>query len=336
MRTRRQLQCRCGRMTNFTARPTRKQRPRRGSATGRCTFRTSSQREISPSSASTMAAVRGASCRFHYHHAHQTHRELHVLRTRTVSMDSDACDLICSFIRASCLALEQPLCVARAPRHRQTSHLAACNLAEEFTDARTAHVPVSHSAAPVAAGASDTYTLVSGKVSLQLPRPPPLPEGWANRREMEIVYESLEQRLFLNEEFLKNKARGRAACTDAAQLLSELNALGPVLTEQQVSSHMSMLARRRNSDNQSVLRITETLREQVGADAGGDAVEGEVDEGVEVGEVMQRVQEAAEELMNKRNPRQSSIMVGDGYASDNTSDGESFSDVGSELCEDGD
>ena len=98
-----------------------------------------------------------------------------------------------------------------------------------------------------------------------------------------------EPRLFLNEAFLKNKARGRAARTDAAQLLSELNALGPALTEQQVSAHMSMLARRWNSDHHSVLRITETLREQVRTDVGGDAVEGEADEGMEVGEVMQRV-----------------------------------------------
>ena len=64
---------------------------------------------------------------------------------------------------------------------------------------------------------------------------------------------------------------------------------GVRVTEQQVSSHMSMLARRWN---QWVLRVTETLREQVGAHA-GDALQGEVDEGVEVGEVMQRVQEAA-------------------------------------------
>ena len=62
---------------------------------------------------------------------------------------------------------------------------------------------------------------------------------------------------------------------------------------------MSMLARSWNSDHQSVLRITETLREQVGTNVGGDAVEWEVDEGVEVGEVMQRVQEAAEELMKQ-------------------------------------
>ena len=151
-----------------------------------------------------------------------------------------------------------------------------------------------------------------------------------------IVYKSLEQRLFLNETFLKNKARGRAARTDAAQLLSELNALGLALTEQQVSSPMSMLARRWNSDHQSVLRITETLREQVGTDVGGDAVEGEVDERVEVGEVMQRVQEAAEELMNKHNHRQLRTMAGDGYASDDISDEQSCSDVGCESCEDGD
>ena len=174
-----------------------------------------------------------------------------------------------------------------------------CYLAEEITNARAAHVSASHTAAPVAAGASDTYTPVSGKVTLQLPRPPPLPEVWANRREREIVYKSLEQRLFLNVTFLKNKARGRAARRDAVQLLSELNELGRALTKQQVSSHTSMLARRWNSDHQSVLRITETLREQVGTGVGGDAVEGKVDEGVEVGEVMQRVHEAAEELMNK-------------------------------------
>ena len=87
---------------------------------------------------------------------------------------------------------------------------------EEITNARAAHVPASHIAVPVAAGASDTYALVSGKVTLQLPRPPPLPEGWANRREREIEYKSLEQRLFLHETFIKNKARGRAVRTDAA------------------------------------------------------------------------------------------------------------------------
>ena len=76
-----------------------------------------------------------------------------------------------------------PICAARAPCCRQTSQLAACILAEEVTDTRVAHVPASHSAVPVAAGVSDTYTLVSGKVALQLPRPPPLPEGWESRRE---------------------------------------------------------------------------------------------------------------------------------------------------------
>ena len=151
-----------------------------------------------------------------------------------------------------------------------------------------------------------------------------------------IEYKSLEQRLFLDKTFMKNKARGRAARTDAAQLLSELNALGPALTKQQVSSHTSMLTCRWNSDHQSVLRITETRREQVGTDVGGDAVEGEVDEGLEVDEVMQRVQEAAEELMNKYDHRQLRTMAGDGYAGDDISDGESCSDVGCQLSEDGD
>ena len=85
-----------------------------------------------------------------------------------------------------------------------------------------------------------------------------------------------------------------------------------------------------------MLRTTETLRDQVSADAGDNAVTGKLDEGVEVGKVMQRMQEAAEELMNKRNHGQLRTVVGDGYARDNTSDGESCSDLGCELCEDGD
>ena len=50
--------------------------------------------------------------------------------------------------------------------------------------------------------------LCNGKVKLTLPRPEPLPQGWAACADRVIVYKSPEQMLYLMEGFPKNKAEG--------------------------------------------------------------------------------------------------------------------------------
>lgn len=79
------------------------------------------------------------------------------------------------------------------------------------------------------------------------------------------MYKSLEQRLLLNEEFLKKKARGRAAHTDrsAASVLLYINVVAAL--EQAINSQCCASGR--------------LCGEKMGADASGNEMEGEVDEG---------------------------------------------------------
>lgn len=90
------------------------------------------------------------------------------------------------------------------------------------------------------ANGMDVYVLCGGKRTIKLPRPPPLPRGWAVRPAQINTQKTPAQLLLLLEEFLKNKA-SKCEQKKNPELLRELNTLGPELDDAKIKSHFSSL-----------------------------------------------------------------------------------------------
>jgi hypothetical protein len=124
----------------------------------------------------------------------------------------------------------------------------------------------------------DVYLLCGGKYRLALPKPPPLERGWAERPERTLTLKTPAQALLLLEEFLKNKAAGRAERKSNSALLEELNKLGPELDDKQIESHFRALQQAWNVSDDgmqarlgvakaAVLQASQILAEERSAEA---------------------------------------------------------------------
>lgn len=170
------------------------------------------------------------------------------------------CRMRCLSQRGLELHLEN--CIAKGPhcQRHTVNQLQSIDL--------LAQLAPQHAAQPAAATAScvnaphDKYQLVGG-LCLRLPQPQPLPAGWASRPKQSVVRRSKEQLLYLMDEFLKNKAQGRHARLEDAEVARACSQLGPALSAAQVRSDFSNLQKKWDAGREDLEDKADELRQQV-------------------------------------------------------------------------
>ena len=168
------------------------------------------------------------------------------------------------------LALHVAICDVKGPsgpRHR-SSQIASVDVVSAVSGLKYNGVAAQAEAMTDGSTAQqllDTYQLAGGKVTLRLPKPPAslLPCGWAVRTERSVTHKTPQQLLYLLEEFLKNKLKGRQARKDVKQLAEELLPLGPPLSDSQITTHFSLLQRKWNASKEKLTLEVEELKLKV-------------------------------------------------------------------------